>query len=115
MVAFGVLAMVDDRAAEGVRRRRIGKGGDDVGGGQVWELRLEGGAALAHLLGDLRLVVGEIKERGRGRELLALKEHRRAGDEQEQGGESLEAPEAGQAIEAQARPRVGDLIVVLQE
>ena len=56
----------------------------------------------------------EEQERSGGRELLALKEHRGAGTEQEIGGQGAQATGVSGRGESLAAARVGDLIVVLQ-
>jgi len=54
------------------------------------------------------------EEEGRGgAEFLALKEHRRAGDEQQEGGHGTEPARGSQFIQAIAAGRVGELVVVL--
>ena len=79
------------------------------------KLRQKLSAAFAHRLGQLALEVGEVHERRRGVEFLALKQHRRARSEQQQRRHRAPPGGARQRVAAHAARRVRDLIVVLQK
>ena len=79
------------------------------------KLRQELGAALAHRLDQIVAMIGEIEERGRGGEFLALKQHRNPRHQQQISGHRAQAAGAGQRMDAQPGGAVGDLVVVLQK
>ena len=83
--------------------------------GNARELRHELAPTLANQFGQLRLMIGEIQKRVRGREFLAHEQHRRLRPEQQQRGQCPVPARRGQRVRAQAARRVGDLVVVLQE
>src|SRR5260370_24840351 len=85
------------------------------GQSQVTELTQKPAAALSNQGRDFGLMVREIKEGRRRGKFLALKQHRCAGEEQQQSGRSPEDPWAGQLMRAFPAGRIGDLVVILDE
>ena len=100
---------------EGLDGAWIIKHGLRFGRGVAAKLLDEFSAAIAHQLGQLRLMIGEIKEGRRGRELLPHKQHRRAGREQHERRHRAVAARTRQKVGARARRRVSDLVVILNE
>src|SRR5580658_3668428 len=80
-VAFRV---IEFRALEGRWVAGVGEPRLHLGSSQARKLRQKFGAALTNLPGELRRVVGEIKERTAGREFLTLKQHGSTGRKQRQ-------------------------------
>src|SRR3954470_13180810 len=78
------------------------------------ELLEEFGASLRHRFRELRLVIGEIEERLRRSELLALKQHRKLRLQQQESGHGAMASAARELADSLAAPGVRDLIVILQ-
>ena len=85
-----------------------------LGRRQAGELSEELLAAAVQLVGRLGLLVAEIQERTRRRELLALEEHRRGRAEQLQGRHGAEAAGRRQLVQPLAAGRVRHLVVVLK-
>ncbi len=69
--------------------------------------------AFAHRGGELGLVVGEERERARGRELLPLEKQRRGRREEQQRRDRAISSRSGELMDAQAEGGVRDLVVVL--
>src|SRR5262249_10872244 len=72
-------------------------------------------AAFPYRFSEIGLEVGKVQKRRGRRELLPLKEHRRARHQQKQRGHRAPATGARQLVAAQSAGRVGDLVVILKE
>ncbi len=110
----GPLGVVELAAGEGLRVVGAGYPPFRLGHRQAGELRELVLAAPVHLLGDLALLVAEVEERARCGELLTLEQQGRARPEQQDRRQGPVEAGVGQAVEALAPERVGQLVVVLQ-
>ncbi len=111
-LALGVVQLA---TFEGSRIARVRKTILHLGSRQAGELRKKLGAAQANLFGESGTMIGEEQKwAGRG-EFLPLKEHRRAGRQQQERSDRAEFARRAQSMTALAISRVGDLIMVLDE
>ena len=82
---------------------------------QTAELREEIFPAFENLSAEIRFVIAEVEERRGCAELLALKQHRRAGGEQQQGGHGAVQRGSAERVRTLAISGIRDLIVILQK
>src|SRR6266567_4642780 len=108
-------ALIEHRSADGADVAGVGEQLLHLLAREAGKLCKKGSPPVADGACQLALVVGEIEERARSTEFLALEQHRNARHQQKIRSDRAQAPRARQCVAAPSAPRIGDLIVILEE